>query len=295
MTIRPARADVSASPRATSDAALSSLLRDYTAEVTSRDVDAAIESAPRGLEVFVANLPKDGNDLLVSACMRLREAGLVPVPHIVARKIADQTELEDLLGRLAGEAGVDRVLSLGGDRDESAGPFGESLALIESGVFDRNGVRHVSIACYPEGHPRIADPSLEIALRYKIAAITKRGMQARLVSQFAFSPEPILEFARGLRASGVTTPLRVGVAGPAPRTTLVKYAMRCGVGASLRALTERKSLIGGLFGGGETPEDLLRAVAGQVADDPSLGIEGVHFFTFGAPTKSIEWAEGRIE
>ena len=274
--------------------ALAALLEGYSVEVTSRDVEAVIGHAPRGAEVFVANLPRDGGDRLVAAATALRRAGLVPVPHIAARKIADARELDDLVARLAGAAGVDRVLALGGDTDIAAGPFGDALAMIETGVFDRHGVRQVSLACYPEGHPRIPEPALQIALRYKIAALVKRGIDARLVSQFAFSPERILAFARELRANGIAAPLRVGVAGPASRATLIRYAMRCGVGASLRTLTGHRSLVGGLMGG-ETPEALLRAVADAVAADPSLRVEGVHFFTFGAPARSVEWAESRIE
>lgn len=284
-----ARSAATAASGASDRGALAGLLSGFSVEVTSRDVAAVLDSAPQGAEIFVANLPKDGGDLLVDAAARLRRAGLTPVPHIVARKIANLRELEDLVARLAGEAGVDRVLALGGDRDEAAGPYRESLALIESGVFERHGISHVSLACYPEGHPRISGPALDIALRYKLGALVQRGLQARLVSQFAFTPEPIVAYAKQLRAAGIGAPLRVGVAGPAPRTTLIRYAMRCGVGASLRALTERRGAVGGLFSG-ETPESLLRALAVACRDDPSLGIEGIHFFTFGAPAKSVEWA-----
>jgi methylenetetrahydrofolate reductase (NADPH) len=91
----------------------------------------------------------------------------------------------------------------------------------------------------------------------------------------------------------VTAPLRVGVAGPASTTKLIKYAMRCGVGASLRTLTERKGIAGTLLGG-ETPEAVLDRIAAAAAEDPSLAIGSVHFFTFGAPAKSVEWAEQHL-
>lgn len=272
---------------------LARLLKAYSVEVTARDVDAVIGAIPAGVEIFLANLPNDGLDVLVQGASRLRKAGLVPVPHIVARKLHDFNELDVLLARLREEADVDRVLSLGGDRDRPMGAFAESLALIESGAFEKHGIRHVSIACYPEGHPRIAEAPLRRALGAKLAAAAGRGLETRLVSQFAFEPGPIIEFARGLRADGVTAPLRVGVAGPASTTKLIKYAMRCGVGASLRTLTKRKGIAGSLLGG-ETPEAVLKAIAAAVAADPSLGIGGVHFFTFGAPAKSVEWAEQHL-
>jgi methylenetetrahydrofolate reductase (NADPH) len=271
------------------------LLQRYSVEVTSHDaaaLDFIAGNLPAGAEAFIANLPAEGTDTLVRAAARLRRAGLEPVPHIVARKLRDAAELDDCLARLAGEAGVERVLALGGDRDRPEGAFEASLQLIESDLFGRHGIGHVSIACYPEGHPRIPQPELSKALVAKLAAAARRGLQARLVSQFAFQSEPILSFVRDLRAAGVAVPFRVGVAGPAKRTTLMKYAMRCGVGASLRALTERRHLVSGLLGG-ETPEELLRDIAQAFEAEPSLGIEGVHFFTFGAPGRSIEWAAGQ--
>ncbi|WP_246251577.1 methylenetetrahydrofolate reductase [Allomesorhizobium camelthorni] len=279
----------------TSDhAVLARFLGNYSVEVTARDADAAVHRLPPGTEVFIANLPKDSPDMLVAAAARLHRAELVPVPHIVARKIRDRREFDDLVGRLADEAGVDRVLALGGDHDRPTGEFDASLQLIRTGSFERHGIRQIAIGCYPEGHPRIANQVLQDALEAKLAAIAERGLAARLVSQFAFKPEPVLDFARELRAAGVSAPLRIGVAGPAQRAKLVKYAIRCGVGASLRALTERRQLLGGLLRA-ETPEKLLTAIALAHRDDPSLRFEGAHFFTFGAPEQSIEWANSQIE
>jgi hypothetical protein len=80
------------------------------------------------------------------------------------------------------------------------------------------------------------------------------------------------------------------VAGPAERGKLIKYALRCGVGASLRALRERSELARNVMAG-EAPDDLLGEVALSQTADPSLGISGVHFFTFGDPASSIRWAE----
>jgi methylenetetrahydrofolate reductase (NADPH) len=278
----------------TSDhAVLARFLGNYSVEVTARDADAAVHRLSPGTEVFIANLPKDSHDMLVAAATRLHRAELVPVPHIAARKIRDRREFDDLIGRLAGKAGVDCVLVLGGDHDRPTGEFDASLQLVETGTFEKHGIRQIAIACYPEGHPRIGNQVLREALEAKLAAIARSGLAARLVSQFAFKPEPVLAFARKLRAAGVSAPLRVGVAGPAHRAKLVKYAMRCGVGPSLRALTDRRQLLSGLLGT-ETPEKLLTAIA-LAHRDASLRFEGVHFFTFGAPEQSIEWVNSQIE
>lgn len=275
--------------------AVAGLLDNYSVEITSRDIasiDAAADLLRPGTEVFVANLPKESADVLVQAACRLREAGLEPVPHIVARNIASKADLEDMVARLADEAGVKCVLALGGDRDQPAGEFDQALQLIESGVFQKYGIERIRIACYPEGHPRIPDSVLARALGEKLTAARKAGLEPTLVGQFLFDAESILRFARMLRSLGIETPLRVGVAGPAERTKLIKYALRCGVGASLRALRERGDLARNVMTG-ETPDALLETVAEAGAREPGLGINGVHFFTFGDPAASIRWAEGR--
>ena len=272
---------------------LAALLDDYSVEVTSRDaasVAAAAATMRSGTEVFVANLPREGADVLVAAARTLKLAGLSPVPHIVARNIAGPRELGDMLARLTAEAGVERALVLGGDRDDPAGPFDAALQLIETGAFQRAGIRRIAIGCYPEGHARIPADALAGALRDKLAAAADAGLDVLLVSQFVFDAAPVVSFAEGLRRQGVAAPLRVGVAGPADRAKLIKYALRCGVGASLRVLRERGELARNVLAG-ETPDEILGAVADAAAARPELAITGAHFFTFGNPAGSIGWAE----
>ncbi|MEI9963616.1 MAG: hypothetical protein WDM92_01820 [Caulobacteraceae bacterium] len=87
--------------------ALSSLLQTYSAEVTARDkkgIEAAPELMAKGAEVFVANLPNDDFDKLVTACAAIRKSGLTPVPHMVARNTRDLKELDEVFARLKGEA-----------------------------------------------------------------------------------------------------------------------------------------------------------------------------------------------
>jgi len=268
-------------------------LPDYSAEVTTPDrkaLDAAASRMPPNARVYVAALPKDSPDRQIEVCAQVRELGLIPVPHIVARNIEDRAALESLLGRMAREAGVDRALILGGDRDVPAGDYDCSLQLIESGVLEKHGIWKIAIGCYPEGHPRIADDVLDQALMAKVAAARSAGLELILISQVCFESAPIVRFLRKVRAKGVTERVRVGIAGPAKRSTLVKYALICGVGASLRALRERQSLTKNLLSV-ETPENLIRELEDAAEAEPSLNIWGVHFFTFASLTNTIDWVE----
>ena len=269
------------------------LLQLYSVEVTAKDkkgIAAAQEVAPKGCEVFVANLPNDSMDRLVDACTILGKAGLTPVPHMVARNTASKEELDETLARLIGEAGITRALILGGDRDTPVGPFDASIQLIQTGLFEKHGLKKVAIGIHPESHPRVPDAIMHTAQPVKIREAEARGLEVYLVSQFGFEAQPYIDMARRLRADGITNPIRVGVAGPTSTTKLIKFALMCGVGASLRALREKENLAGSMLSG-ETPEAMLTELAVALAADPSLGFDSTHFFTFGALDKSVELAE----
>lgn len=270
---------------------LSELLSGYTAEVTSGDkksIGVAEKLMVTGSEIFVASLPKDSIDKQVAAMVKIHQMGLKPIPHIVARNIKSSVELKEVLQRFAVEAKIDAALILGGDRDDAVGEFNNSLQLIETGLLQKVGIRKIYLGCYPEGHPRISAEILDTARALKIAAAKRAGLEVELISQFCFEAQPIVEFVKKLRREGITAPLRVGVAGPSSRATLVKYALICGVGASLRALRERQNLAKNMLSG-ETPEKLLSELALAMSDNPDLGISGVHFFTFGSLEKSAEF------
>ena len=273
---------------------LSILLRGYSAEVTSGD-RKSIEDAARllepGSEVFIASLPSDTCDRQIAAAVRLRESGLTPVPHVAARNIKSADDFNTLLSRFVAEAGVDRVLLLAGDRHVPAGTLTSSLDLLRTELLPRHGIERALFSWYPEVHPKILTEKLAAARRVKLALAADQRLQVTLVSQFCFESAPIIRTARQLRADGVTAPLRIGVAGPASRASLLKYAILCGVGASIRALKERPAARNMLTA--DTPEDLLSEVALANAADESLGITGVHFFTFASLARTAEFAEAR--
>lgn len=274
---------------------LADLLRNYSAEVTCGDgksIRAAESLMLPGSEVFITSLRSDTQDRSVAVAAKLRNAGLVPVPHIAARNIGSRADLEVLLRRLTGEARVDRVLILGGDRSQPTGEFDSSQQLLETGLFDAFGIRKVKLSWYPEGNPRISDSELAKARAAKLRIAAARGLEVELVGQFCFESAPIIASARQLRAEGIQVPLRVGVAGPASRASLLKYAVICGVGASMRALKERpgtRSLLSS-----ETPERLLREVAHAQAEEPGLGIHRVHFFTFASLASTAQFVEQHV-
>lgn len=254
------------------------------AHPTDLEIQELREIAPPGTHVYVPAVPHQPAARLSEAAVKLRAAGFEPVPHIAARNYADTIQLEDVLGR----AGARRALIVAGDRDQPAGPFGDALAIIESGLLQRHAIEHIGISGYPDGHPRIAPHVLDRALSAKLIAAERAGLRVSIVTQFCFDPARILAWLRRLRASGIMVPVKVGMAGPTSVAGLLRYARRCGVRASARGLMRHAGSLRGLVGHA-APDDLLTALGGARAWG-GLGDVSPHFFSFGGVVATARYA-----
>jgi methylenetetrahydrofolate reductase (NADPH) len=271
------------------------MLRGFSIEVNpseSKIVDAAPSRLDPGTEVFITWIPGMNPMDIVPPAAKLRRAGLFPVPHVGARHIQSATQLEELAARLA-DAGVDRVLIIAGDREKPAGPYDSSLAVMQSGAFQKAGIIRTAVGGFPEGNPNIPDTVLAEALTAKLNFARDAGLQFSIVTQFCFEAEPIVGWLRRIRAAGIDVPVRVGLAGPAGLVTLTRYAIRCGIGNSLRVLTETPSFAKLLIEKG--PEPIIREIAARAGPANGsalpLGIEGLHFFVFGGFNKTVDWID----
>ncbi len=272
-------------------AQLKSLLAGFSIEASSGDaaIEAAASHLAPGSDVYVNWLPGDNHHRSVAAAATLRRHGLNPVPHVAARYLTGLTQLQDFLARLAGEAGVRQVLTIAGDRDRPYGPFESSLQVLETGLLEKYGIAKVGIAGYPEGNPRISTQALATAMAAKLARASEGGLAPYIVTQFCFEAQPIIDWTRRLRAEGVAAPIHVGLAGPAGLATLMKFALRCGVGNSIRALSLRGPAIARLLTEAG-PERVIEDLARAAASEPALGFAGVHFFSFGGVVRTADWA-----
>src|SRR5215472_9137083 len=151
-------------------ASISAFLAGASLELSSRnpqEIDACAGILEPGTAVYISFPPGQTYHGTVALAARLARAGFRPVPHVAARRIASREALNDYLARAAGEAGVDSALVIGGDSDRAVGAFDSSLALLETGLFQRHGIVRIGVAGYPEGHPRISPAALEAALTAK--------------------------------------------------------------------------------------------------------------------------------
>jgi methylenetetrahydrofolate reductase (NADPH) len=251
------------------------------------DLAAAV---PKGTAVCLSSVGVQTFGELAATVIRLRDAGLEPVPHLAARRIAERGALTDFLSRACAEGGVRRVLVVGGETS-GHGPYADALALLHGGLLEAAGVEEVGIAGYPEGHPRIAAETLDRALRDKLAAVRAAGLRPFIVTQFSFAPDAVVGWLRTLRAAGVAVPVRVGMAGPAGIPALLRYAKRCGVGTSLRGLMSGAAagLVTGL-GAHVGPDRILAALDAARGD---IGDVAPHYFSFGGVVETARYAQAK--
>jgi methylenetetrahydrofolate reductase (NADPH) len=286
---------------ATTASSIAGMLRGYSIEVNPRQskaMDAALERLQPGTEVFLTWIPGTNPMDIVGPAARLQRAGLIPVPHVAARHIENVDQLKQFAARLAGEAAVDRMLIIGGDRGTPAGPYDSSLQIMQTDVLQNAGIVRMAVGGFPEGNPHISDAVLDEALSAKLNFARSAGVQLSIVTQFCFQAKPIVAWLRHIRGQGIDVPVRVGLAGPAGIVTLARYAVRCGIGNSLHVLTENPSFARLLIEKG--PEPIIRDIAASAGPESELsgsqqglplGIAGLHFYVFGGFSKTVDWID----
>ncbi|MDX1599573.1 MAG: methylenetetrahydrofolate reductase [Marinobacter sp.] len=265
------------------------LVRAASIEATPRqilEVDAMSELLPVGTWVYVPFLPHGQFSETLPACQRLIDEGMLPVPHLPARLVESLDQLRDWLGQLR-EIGVDRLMLIAGDSDSVAGPFPDTLALLESGLLEQQQFLHLGVAGHPDGHPVASPDSLRRALSLKRDYARVTGTRLWVVTQFAFEADSYTGWLQALGDTLPEVPVYMGVAGPTNLKTLIAYAAQCGVGVSARTMWRKPGSARLLRSW--TPDGLVHALARHRQDFPDTRLAGIHLFPFGGLQRSARW------
>jgi methylenetetrahydrofolate reductase (NADPH) len=274
----------------------SELLVAGSLEISPRELHRAPEVAailPANTCIYVPSLPGLPLSRTLDAIAAIRGAGLDPVPHVSARRIRDRGEFRDFLAQAATQHGVHRVLLLGGDEPRPKGPYADSLQVLEEGVLKECGVREIGVAGYPEGHPRIPLALLEDALQRKIELARAQAIGVYMVTQFCLSPQRVVDYCAVLARLRPELPVYVGIAGPTDPVALARYAQRCGVSVSLRALRHLGAGIARLVTHSDPGEQLL-ALARYSSVRGQSNVVGVHLYSFGGAVQTASWMRERM-
>jgi methylenetetrahydrofolate reductase (NADPH) len=266
------------------------LLHGFSFEISAKDagrLEAIRPLVPAGTVASVTYLPGETDAARVAAAAELRRLGLVPMPHIAARRIPSRSSLHALLEDLAREAQVDRLFVIAGDLPTPAGPFQDALAVLDELRLGEHNLKTVGVAGYPEGHPGIPDAALDQALWDKVRLLNEHGLATEIMTQFAFDADPMIAWVARLRAEGITGCIRLGLPGPANVGTLLRFAARCGVGASAKVMTKYGASITRLLN--TAGPDRLYADLEAGLDPANHGPIAIHMYPFGGLQKMAEW------
>ena len=271
-------------------------LKDYSIEVmprTAEKVENFRDLLPEGTRVYIAHIEGTPIEDMVATAKRLNADGYPVMPHFPARIIKDAKTLENWIAMYQGEADVKQALLLAGGVAEPHGAFDSSMQLMETGLFDKAGFKRLHVAGHPEGN-RDIDPDGSMknvmdALRWKQDFANRTDAEMALATQFAFEAGPIIKWADSLKAAGIDLPIHIGIAGPAKLQTLIKFAIACGVGPSLKVLQKRARDVSKLLLPFE-PTEVIAELAAHKAANPDFNITNVHFFPLGGIKTNAEWA-----
>lgn len=267
----------------------------YSIEVLPRSaakIDSFRDALPKNTRVYIAHLETEDISAMVATAKRIHDEGFAVMPHIPARMISSKEMLHDWISMYQNEAGVDEALLLAGGLKKPVGDFNSSMQLIESGLFDQAGFKRLHIAGHPEGNKDI-DPSggnknVSEALSWKQQFSQRTDASMAIATQFCFDADVVKKWADSIKANGIDIPIHIGIAGPAKLQTLLKFSVECGIGASMKILTNRAKDITKLLLPYK-PTQILNELAAYKSENPELNIEQVHFFPLGGIKKTADW------
>ncbi len=283
-------------PETTLGPEVEAFLAGYSIEVMPRTA-AKVENfralLPEGSRVYIAHIEGTPIEEMVATAARLHAEGFEPMPHFPARIIADKAMLADWIDRYRSEADIRSALLLAGGIANPVGAFADSMQMLDTGLFDAAGITRFHVAGHPEGN-RDIDPeggmkNVTKALEWKQQYANDTGVEMAIVTQFAFEAKPVIAWVDSLAEHGITLPVHIGIAGPAKLQTLIRFAIACGVGPSLKVLQKRAMDVTKLLLPYE-PTEVISELAAHKAANPDFAIEKAHIFPLGGIKTSANWA-----
>ena len=251
-----------------------------------------------GTTVNVTFLPGTDPSDTIAVAERLHNDGMRPVPHLAARSLRDAGQLDELLTAFTTRCGVEEVLCIGGGVDNPVGDFSATIEVLESGLIQKHGIRHIGVAGHPEGSPDISDDEVATALSAKNDLAARDGLELYIETQFCFEADIVLDWERRVREAGNRLPIRIGIPGPATIKTLFRFAQISGIGPSMRFVAKQAKNVAKLMTV-QSPHLLIAGLAEGMAADGDCLIRHFHYYPFGGFARTAAYAgaiaEGRID
>ena len=274
---------------------------DWSIEVTptgATKIESFRDCLAPGTTVNVTFLPGTDPSDTIAVAERLHNDGMRPVPHLAARSLRNADQLDELLSAFTSRCGVEEVLCIGGGVDNPVGDFAATIEVLESGLIQKHGIRHIGVAGHPEGSPDISDEEIATALAAKNELAARDGLELYIETQFCFEADIVLDWERRVREAGNRLPIRIGIPGPATIKTLFRFAQISGIGPSMRFVAKQAKNVAKLMTV-QSPHLLIAGLAEGMAADKDCLIRHFHYYPFGGFARTAAYAgaiaEGRID
>jgi len=227
-------------------------------------------------EVYITMIPGANCRDTIEAANVIQAAGKQAIPHIAARSFSGPEVLEICLSGLQ-DAGIKRVLLIGGGVPEPAGKYASVMDLLKTGLFAEYGINSFDFAGHPEGNPD--DPKSEYHMLEKLQWTKEREFSSRIVTQWSLDAKKTNNWISDLREKGVSNPIHIGVPGPSTVKSLIRFAKVCGVKASTQVLRKQGLNISKLMFVNK-PDKIISELSGY---------NQLHLYPFGGIAKSAAW------
>ena len=242
--------------------------------------------------VYITYLPdEDINNIYITA-KKIKEEGLIPIPHLPARTIENYRSLEKYMGNLAEEYGIKNILIIGGSGNQK-GNISSSIEILKTGLIDKFKFTNVGVAGHPDGNPDITKIELDKAIIEKNKIAENTNAKLYIVTQFFFNVSSFIDWENHLKSLNNKLEIHAGIPGPANLKTLIGFAKSCGVGNSIKFLTKQAFNVTKIATT-NVPDKLIYDLSSYKSLNFDSNLKKIHFYPFGGMKRTSGWANALI-
>ena len=237
--------------------------------------------------IYVTYLPDEDMNKVIDTAKKLTLEGYNVIPHLPARTISNNDELEKYIKSLSEESGCSKILVIGGGGKQK-GSIKSSIEILETDLLSKYNFEEVGLAGHPEGNPDVKQIDLDNAIIQKNKFSKKTDFKMYLATQFFFEAKSLKEWELHLSSLDNNLEIHAGIPGPATLKTLLSYATSCGIGNSIRFLSKQALNITKLATT-KSPDKLIYDLASYQIENPKTKLKKIHFYAFGGIKKTSDW------
>ena len=237
--------------------------------------------------IYVTYLPDENMNKVIDTAKKLTLEGYNVIPHLPARTISNNDELEKYIKSLSEESGCSKILVIGGGGKQK-GSITSSIEILETDLLSKYNFKEVGLAGHPEGNPDVKQIDLDNAIIQKNKFSKKTDFKMYLATQFFFEAKSLKEWELHLSSLDNNLEIHAGIPGPATLKTLLSYATSCGIGNSIRFLSKQALNITKLATT-KSPDKLIYDLASYQIENPKTKLKKIHFYAFGGIKKTSDW------